>query len=589
MAGSITLDETGQVDENVVTPALLEHLYEQVAWSTPHRTHASRQEQGSFHTPMAIVRYMVAETVAGYLADHGAQPALVDYLTADAHDEVAHAEQPLPDARSLQPLADLLGAVRVVDLSVGPGAFLVGMAGLLRQALRRLVRLQPSLRLPRSLGSLHGVDCNPLALTVCRERLRLASLICARDGMPSPALHLQRANSLVDALEAAEVDIAIGNPPYLRDSRKKDMPPWLPTHYRAATSHYDLYVLFMERSLQLLRPGGRMALLTSNRYLCQKYGRGIRRLLLENQLEAVVDLDFKTFDAGVRTCITMARRHSPPPDAAVVMQRIAGAASLPPVHRAPHQASGRVPLGTLAAEGDVPFRVDLTADDVARAERMRRDAVPLGEIALVTLGMVFHDPRPGGKRKSQYLSAQPTARHRHVVIDGEHVRRWSLTGHLWLDYRPDEHREPRFAELFAAPKILCRRIVGRGGLMAVLDEQARFFSDNVVGVVPFHLLAGCEARVLRARSSGEREALSRRFDVAFLAALLNSRLFSWYFQRMLSFGMHAYPDHFKQLPIREATPALQRRLAALARRLGQRYDAALASELDAAIDSLYAL
>lgn len=60
----------------------------------------------------------------------------------------------------------------------------------------------------------------------------------------------------------------------------------------AAKGKYDIYALFVERSLQLLKVGGRFALLTQDTYLDKEWAQGLRELLAsKTRLDSIVDLN----------------------------------------------------------------------------------------------------------------------------------------------------------------------------------------------------------------------------------------------------------------------------------------------------------
>jgi len=50
-------------------------------------------------------------------------------------------------------------------------------------------------------------------------------------------------------------------------------------HYQAATGNYDIYTLFVERGLKLLRPGGVFGMILPNKFMQARYGKGLRKLL----------------------------------------------------------------------------------------------------------------------------------------------------------------------------------------------------------------------------------------------------------------------------------------------------------------------
>jgi hypothetical protein len=113
-------------------------------------------------------------------------------------------------------------------------------------------------------------------------------------------------------------DRVFGNPPWggvlkgslapvYDNAKKKHFALVFPS---AAKGKYDVYGLFMERSLQLLNKGGRFALLTQDTYLDKEWAKGLRKLLSEEaRLGAIVDLNpfgqlfFKAMNAP---CVTVA-------------------------------------------------------------------------------------------------------------------------------------------------------------------------------------------------------------------------------------------------------------------------------------------
>ena len=48
----------------------------------------------------------------------------------------------------------------------------------------------------------------------------------------------------------------------------------------------------------------------------------------------------------------------------------------------------------------------------------------------------------------------------------------------------------------------------------------------------------------------ERIDLSKKMELKFILALVNSNLYKWLFQKFYSFGLDVYPAHLKSLPIK---------------------------------------
>ena len=86
-----------------------------------------------------------------------------------------------------------------------------------------------------------------------------------------------------EAMVAGGFDVVIGNPPYIRIQTMKE---WAPTEvefykqaYEAASKgNYDIYVVFVERALQLLNKQGRMGYILPHKFFQAKYGEPLREL-----------------------------------------------------------------------------------------------------------------------------------------------------------------------------------------------------------------------------------------------------------------------------------------------------------------------
>ncbi len=74
-------------------------------------------------------------------------------------------------------------------------------------------------------------------------------------------------------------DVVLGNPPYVRMEEIKHYKDAFRAHYVCFTGRADLFVYFYEASLRLLRSGGVISFITSNKYFRAAYGETLRRLL----------------------------------------------------------------------------------------------------------------------------------------------------------------------------------------------------------------------------------------------------------------------------------------------------------------------
>ncbi len=120
--------------------------------------------------------------------------------------------------------------------------------------------------------------------------------------------------------EKGGFDIVIANPPYVRQERLEESQK---TAFKAAFQCYhgmaDLYVYFYERGLQLLKPGGLLTFISSNKFFRAGYGRGLREFLSQKTtIQTIIDFgDQPVFDATAYPCVLIVK-NGPPVDAASV-------------------------------------------------------------------------------------------------------------------------------------------------------------------------------------------------------------------------------------------------------------------------------
>jgi hypothetical protein len=102
-------------------------------------------------------------------------------------------------------------------------------------------------------------------------------------------------------------DCVISNPPYIRIQTMKE---WVPTevefykrYYAAASKgNYDIYVIFVERALQLLNDRGRMGYILTHKFFQAKYGQPLRELISGGKhLAEIVHFGAQQVFAGATT------------------------------------------------------------------------------------------------------------------------------------------------------------------------------------------------------------------------------------------------------------------------------------------------
>ncbi|MBT7469947.1 MAG: N-6 DNA methylase, partial [Candidatus Cloacimonetes bacterium] len=107
-------------------------------------------------------------------------------------------------------------------------------------------------------------------------------------------------------------DVVIGNPPYVfaRENIKENEKKHYSKIYNSAIYQINTYLLFMEKSIKLLKHKGSFGLIVPNAWLMVYSGKGIREYLLNNcNLNQIINLEGYSFEnVNVETIVILAQK-----------------------------------------------------------------------------------------------------------------------------------------------------------------------------------------------------------------------------------------------------------------------------------------
>lgn len=241
--------------------------------------------------------------------------------------------------RVLEPLLagagpEAITALTILDPAAGSGHFLIAAGEVIAERLGAHFGMPPVEARRTALNSLHGVDRDPTAAELAAVSLWLWAA--------DPALRLDDltprliwADALLggwpESLPAA-FDAVIGNPPFAsvftraRSAEADDERRRIQARYQTARGSFDLSVPFVERALQLCRPGGRCGLVLPNKILAADYAQTLRGWMESRAtVEAITDWTADhAFDAGVYPVTCVFRREKPSPEVGLTIYRVQG-------------------------------------------------------------------------------------------------------------------------------------------------------------------------------------------------------------------------------------------------------------------------
>ncbi len=235
-------------------------------------------------------------------------------------------------------------------------------------------------------------------------------------------------------------DLVIGNPPYVRHEQITALKPTLKAEYECYAGTADLFVYFYERGFQLLKPGGALTYISSNKYMRSGYGEKLRQFLSsQGTIEHLIDFgDAPVFEAIAYPSILLAIK-TPPADHQVrLLTWDAGqsAEDLVPVFRSD---SFLMPQQELTADG---WRLESPAT-LRLLEKLRNAGQPLGEYVD---GRFYYGIKTGLNEafvvdratRDRLIAEHPSsAEVLKPFLRGRDVKRWSVnSSDLWLLFLP---------------------------------------------------------------------------------------------------------------------------------------------------------
>lgn len=211
-------------------------------------------------------------------------------------------------------LADFLSDRLIFELNQQLGASYTildpacGEGELLTSITRKLKSLQNNLKL-----NIKGFDTNIDYVKTAKSNLSDFEInfdIQNQDFLCTQGTCIEPLNLFSQNICSEYADIIIANPPYVRTQILGTEKAQQISKRFNLKGRVDLYYPFLIAMTNVLKKGGLIGVITSNRYLFTKSGESIRKFLLENyELIEVIDLgDTKIFDAAVLPAIFIGRK-----------------------------------------------------------------------------------------------------------------------------------------------------------------------------------------------------------------------------------------------------------------------------------------
>ncbi|WP_164070088.1 Eco57I restriction-modification methylase domain-containing protein [Rhizobium leguminosarum] len=550
--------------DSEVSVNILGHIFEQsisdieeiklAAVGAPAPTKIKRKRDGIFYTPPQVTRYIVEKAVGGWLSERKGEigfsllPELTDadyksitvVQSGKNAGQVRYNKNVEAHIKAWEAYDKALRDIRIIDPACGSGAFLNEAFDFLYREGQtinsQLTTLHGGqLRLFRwdthiLNENLYGVDINSESVEITKLSLWLKTANRA-EKLTYLDNSIQSGNSLIDdsnlvgeaafhwearfdsIMKAGGFDVVIGNPPYVlsRDNTLDKIKEYVRQKYVMHDDKINLYILFIEKSISILKKNGFLSFIIPNSFLGIDSAKKTREYLVYNTtIQSVVNILGPTFkEASVEAMVFCAKKEQPS-NHLVEAGTVASARDVElPLSKIPQQEWLKTP--------NVIF--DLKSDEADRKLLEKLSLAPkLCESFHAKAGLQAYEKGKGTPpQTSEDVKSHPfDADHKldattYRYLNGGDVGRYELNwSKQWLRWGP-WLSQPRDMSLFSGERVLVREITGRypKSIMSTYVNETYLNNKSIINII-------------------KKDSNS---DMVYLCGLLNSKLMSFFHSR----------------------------------------------------------
>ena len=527
--------------------------------STIHNNISKRKKDGIFYTPDYVTKYMLQQTIGEWLEEKK-QALLQKYETENA-DFWADYET-------------VLKSITVLDPACGSGAFLTAVfdylwaewkivinAGIKLGTKKELYRKEEwQLKKAIVLNNIFGVDLNMESVEITKLALWLQTA-SAYEPLSDLSGNVKRGNSLIDDRTITEwafdwqkefpqvfakqgFDVVVGNPPYVNielidDKSRK----FLLENYVTCKGRTDLYVAFIEQAQKLVAKNGAVSFIIPYAFTNQNYAEIARKQLVEATFIREIT-DFSSFyifeDAIVKNIVLRFENK--------ISQKLTTISKANSQQEITEKkfTSFQIPQTDFLKLKENRFETKNIYQILDLRDKICKNTVSLDKICFVAYGARLNEKdSQNGKEKYIHQEKQKGFK---PFLEGKNIDRYHFSQFGWLDYKPKEHYNSMFPELFENEKIMFLRVV-KDKLRFAYDNKNFYNSHTVINCVRYDKLQNVDYVSVKSALKEIDIDFAKNYEYIFLLALLNSHLITWYFNNFLSDGINFYPNDAKNLPI----------------------------------------
>ena len=326
----------GHIFEHSITD--IEHVQAEIKGENIESQKTKRKKDGIFYTPKYITKYIVENTIGRLCSEKRKELDIIDEEYVKGFKNRKKSTISALDNK-LKTYRSWLLSLTILDPACGSGAFLNQALDFLIKEHRKIDELTAQLYGASIVFSditndileknIYGVDINEESIEIAKLSLWLKTaqqgrklnklnnnIKCGNSLIDDPAIAGEKAfiwqNEFPEIFAKGGFDVVIGNPPYVlcQPSNTDEMILNYYKSFKVASYKIDLYHLFYEKAINILKIEGKLGFITPNTFLTNKYIQSLRSFILDNTfIETIVNYKEVVFvDAGVDVATLILRK-----------------------------------------------------------------------------------------------------------------------------------------------------------------------------------------------------------------------------------------------------------------------------------------
>lgn len=502
-----------------------------------------RKRMGIYYTPSYIVDYIVKNTVGEYIKD-----------------------------KSIDEILE----VKILDPACGSGSFLTRafqeVCNVIEDKLKKGEkskkwgsfnkingRLNLSQKATILLNCIYGVDLDEKAVELAQLNFLLKILEeetreTKKRILPNMKDNIKCGNSLIDdskfdkafnwnaqfpdVFQDGGFDIVVGNPPYVFGGSSgitQKEKNFFKKTYDSAKRKLNLFSLFIEKSLTILKDKGLFSFILPNTLLRVTSYEDVRKLILERtRINQIVDLSSGVFEGVTASTIIIILAKEKDinkirTNEVKISYGISKEFNLKPQEEFHRKL----------------FIFDLSSDERENKiiKKMKRDSIRLGDICKeMIFGVVIT------KNKKEVVSNKKIDNRYKRFLEGKDIGRYLIKfSNKYLLYEKSKLHRSRTPDIFEAnEKILVQRISGgKKPLKAAYDSEQYYNKESINNII----------------------LKDNKYNLKFILALINSSIINWYystkFTNISNLTVNISKAYLSEIPIKFPSPQQEQKIVSL--------------------------